>query len=58
MTDKEQMIKTIEAQPSDSSYDEILKELVLKKRILAGLKDSMAGKGISHQSLGEKIQSW
>ena len=57
-TAKEIMIKTIEAQPDDSSYDELLKELAFHRMILRGLKDSDEGRTISYEEMEKKIESW
>lgn len=57
-TAKDIMIKTIKAQPDDSSYDEILKELAFHRMILRGLKDSDEGRTISHEEMEKRIESW
>ena len=46
-TAKEQMARIIEAQPEDSSYDEILRELALARMVERGLADSDAGRTVS-----------
>lgn len=57
-TPKEQMVKVIEAQPEDSSYDEILRELAFARMIDRGLADSDTGRTISNQEMQERIRSW
>ena len=57
-TPKEQMVKIIEAQPEDSSYDEILRELAFARMIDRGLADSDAGRTVSNQEMQERIRSW
>ncbi|SEO57827.1 hypothetical protein [Aquisalimonas asiatica] len=57
-TPKEQMVKVIEAQPEDSSYDEILRELAFARMIDRGLADSDSGRTISNQEMQERIRSW
>ena len=57
-TPKEQMVKIIEAQPEDSSYDEILRDLAIARMIDRGLADSDAGRTISNQEMQERIRSW
>lgn len=57
-TAKDIMIKTIKAQPDDSSYDEILKELAFHRMILRGLKDSDEGRTISHEEMEKRVASW
>ncbi|MBD3307396.1 hypothetical protein GF339_13240 [candidate division KSB3 bacterium] len=55
---KEQMTKIIQAQPDDSSYDEILKELIFALMIERGLEDSFAGRTISHQEMQRRMHAW
>ncbi len=57
-TPKEQMVKVIEAQPEDSSYDEILRELAFARMVDRGLADSDTGRTISNQEMQERIRSW
>ena len=52
------MVKVIEAQPEDSSYDEILRELAFARMIDRGLADSDTGRTISNQEMQERIRSW
>jgi len=55
---KEQMIKIIQEQPEDSSYDEILRELAFSRMIERGLADSDAGRVISNEEMKRRIRSW
>ena len=55
---KDQMIKIINDQPEDSTYDEILKELVFSRMIERGLEDSRKGRTISDEELEQRIKSW
>ena len=57
-TAKEEIIETLDQQPDDSSYDELLQELAFKKMIDAGLADVDSGKTISNDEISEKINSW
>ena len=59
MTAPKQLVKKIvDSLPEDTSYDEILKELVFNKMIQKGLKDSKEGKVISNKEMKKRIQSW
>lgn len=58
MTPKERMLQTLEEQPEDSSYDELLRELAFARMIERGLADSEAGRTISHEEMGRRIASW
>jgi predicted transcriptional regulator len=55
---KEQMTKIIQAQPEDSSFPEILKELAFALMIDRGLQDSRAGRTISNDEMKQRIQAW
>lgn len=57
-TAKETMIKTIQAQPDDSSYDEILKELAFRRMVKRGLEDSKNGRTVTEEELDGEIQTW
>ena len=58
VTIKNAMIKTIQEQPEDSDFDEILRELAFNKMINRGLSDSDRGRTISHKEMGKRIASW
>ncbi len=55
---KKQMSEIIKAQPNDSSYDEILRELAFARMINRGLVDSQANRTISNDKMKKKIRSW
>lgn len=57
-TMKEKILETIQEQPDDSSYEEILRELNLARMIERGLADSKAGRTISHEEMGRRVASW
>lgn len=57
-TVKEELVRIIQDQPDDSSYDEILRELALRRMIERGLADSDAGRTITHEEMGRRIRSW
>ena len=52
---KDQMVRLIQAQPEDSSYDEILRELAFARMVERGLADSEAGRTISHEEMKRVI---
>ncbi len=54
---KQQMTGIIQAQPDDSSYEEILRELAFALMIERGLKDSREGRTISNEEMKRRIQS-
>ena len=55
---KEQMVKIIQDQPEDSSYDELLRELAFARMVERGLADSDARRTISHVEMGHRIKTW
>ena len=55
---KEHMLRIINEQPDDSSYDEILRELAFMRMVERGLADSAAGRTISHEEMARRIRSW
>jgi predicted transcriptional regulator len=55
---KEAMSEIIAQQPDDSSYDEILRELVYAGMLQRGLEDSDAGRTLSDDEVKRKIDSW
>ena len=55
---KEKMKETIQSQPEDSSYEEIMRELVFARMIDHGLEDARAGRTISNNEMEERIRKW
>ena len=55
---KEEMTRIIHEQPDDSSFDEILRELVLVRMIDRGLQDSDAGRTISDDEMKRQMKQW
>ena len=55
---KAEITKIIERQPDDSSYDEIMRELIFSQMIGRGLEDSVKGKTISHKNMKKEMESW
>jgi predicted transcriptional regulator len=55
---KEQLIRLIQDQPEDSSLEEIVRELAFAVMVERGLADSDAGRTISHEEMGRRIESW
>ena len=55
---KEEMIKIIEQQPEDSTFDEILRELAFAKMVEQGLADSDGGRTFRNEDIRRRIRSW
>ncbi len=58
MTVKEKTDQIVDQQPEDTSFDEILQELAFQRMIERGLRDAEEGRVISHEEMGNKINSW
>ncbi len=48
----------INSLPTDSTYDEIIKELAFDRMIKKGLEDSKDGKTISNKEMEHRIKQW
>ena len=55
---KEEMVKIVQAQPDDSSFDEILRELAFARMIERGVADYEARNVISDEEMGRRIRIW
>ena len=55
---KEEMVKIVQEQPDDSSFDEILRELAFAHMIDRGLADSEVGNVISDDEMSRRIKTW
>lgn len=58
LTAKEAVLRILEDLPDDSSYDEIVKELVFNRMIDRGLADVEAGRTITDEEMKRTIDSW
>lgn len=52
------MIRLIQDQPDDSSYEEILRELAFATMVERGVADSDAGRTVPNEEMARRIQSW
>ena len=50
--------RVIETLPQDSSYNEIIRELIFDKMIKSGLEDSENNNLISNEEMKNKIEKW
>ncbi len=50
--------KIMNSLPTDTSYDEIIKELAFDRMIKKGLEDSKNGKIISSKEIEHRIKQW
>ena len=54
---KERIIKIVNGQTDDSSFDEIVRELLFARMIERGLEDSEAGRMISDEEMRRRINT-
>ncbi|MDD3978564.1 hypothetical protein L1994_11780 [Methanomicrobium antiquum] len=55
---KEKMKEIIYSQPDDSSFEEIIRELIFERMMKRGLLDSQNGRVISNAEMKSRIKSW
>lgn len=55
---KDEMIAKLHAMPADSTYDELIREMLFLREIRRGLDDADAGKVVSHEEAVSRIRSW
>jgi hypothetical protein len=57
-TVKERVTEIVQAQPDDSSFDEILRELAFSRMVERGLGDSRQSRMISNEEMEHRIRTW
>jgi hypothetical protein len=57
-TAKDELTRIVQAQPEDSSPEEIVRELVFHVMVERGLADSDAKRTISNEDMARSICSW
>jgi len=57
-TAKEQLIKLLEQQPDDSSYDELVRELAFGLMVERGLADSDENRTLTNDEMRHRIRQW
>ena len=57
-TVKERVFEIVQAQPDDSSFDEILRELAFSRMVERGLEDARNGRLISNEELERRMRIW
>jgi hypothetical protein len=57
-TAKEELTQLIQAQPEDSSREEIVRELAFHIMVERGLADSDAKRTISNEEMARRIRAW
>ena len=57
-TAKEEIARLVQAQPADSSREEIVRELAFHLMVQKGLADSDAGRVIPSSEMARRIRTW
>ena len=57
-TAKDELTRLVQAQPDDSSREEIVRELAFHIMVERGLADSDAKRVISNEAMARRIRSW
>jgi hypothetical protein len=57
-TAKQELTRLIQAQPEDSSSEEIIRELAFHVMVERGIADSDAKRVISNDEMARRIRSW
>ena len=57
-TAKDDLTRIVQAQPEDSSSEEIVRELAFHVMVERGLADSDANRTISNEEVARRIRSW
>jgi|TARA_B110000263_G_scaffold248858_1_gene264820 predicted transcriptional regulator len=57
-TAKDDITRIVQAQPEDSSPEEIVRELAFHVMVERGLADADAGRTISNEDMARRIRSW
>jgi ribosomal protein S3AE len=55
---KDQMMEVIQSQPTDATYEEIMRELAFERMIERGLLDSRSERVVSNEEIEHRIRSW
>jgi hypothetical protein len=57
-TAKDEIARLVQAQPADSSREEIVRELAFHVMVERGLSDSDAKRVLSNADMAHRIQTW
>jgi predicted transcriptional regulator len=57
-TAKEELKALLDAQPEDSSSEELIRELAFHLMVQRGLADSEAGRTVSNEEMERRIRAW
>lgn len=55
---REEFIAILQAQPADSTREELLRQLAMQRLMDRGVEDLEAGRTMTHEEVGKRIASW
>jgi hypothetical protein len=55
---KDQIISMLKNMPDDADSEDIIEAIILKQKVLNGLKDSEAGNYYTHEQAKEILEKW
>ena len=55
---KEQVVKIVQEQPDNSSFDEIIRELAFARMVERSLANSEADRTISNEDMNRRLRTW
>lgn len=55
---KDDLLAVLEAQPADSTYDELIREMVLRREVRLAMKEVDDGRVLTQDEMREEIDSW
>lgn len=55
---RDDAIELLKGLPADSTYDDVLREIVIARAIRRGLADADAGRVVSHEEAVARVRSW
>jgi len=58
MSAKEKIVRILDEQPADSSFEEILRELAFASMVERGLDEVDQGHTLSHEEVRREVESW
>jgi predicted transcriptional regulator len=58
MSAKEKIVRLLDEQPADSSFEEILRELAFASMVERGLDEVDQGHTLSHEEVRREVESW
>ena len=58
MTVKEALQEIVQKLPEDASFEGVMEELLLRKKVAEGRQDLRDGKTLTHEQVRQELQRW